>query len=190
MCAADARRDFEEVELAVRSAAYELRVRGAALHAERAQKLFVKARQLGVFGRIVIECVRREDAALVRDAHGRPPVAARATEDDSAAFDDGVNVEDFARDELFQKVVRRPVLKRRARVQLFDGAPNVLGLRALPYPRRRHVRARLDDPRRLDALHVLAYLLIVEEGHEVGHTQGCFARANAHRELVSEEARA
>src|ERR1051325_4463797 len=91
--AADARRDFEEVELAVRRAAYELCVRRAALHAERAQKLFVQARQLGVLGRVVIQSVRREDSALVRDAHRRPPVAARAVEDYAAVFDHGVDVE-------------------------------------------------------------------------------------------------
>src|SRR5699024_1662659 len=103
--AADARGDFEEIELAVRRAAYELCVRRAALHAERAQKLFVQTRQLGVLRGVVIQRVRREDAALVRDAHGRPSVAARSVEDDPAAFDDGVYVEDFARDELFEQVV-------------------------------------------------------------------------------------
>jgi hypothetical protein len=77
-------------------------------------------------------------------------------------------------------------LQSLARVERLDAAPHVLGLLHLADARSRHVRARLQDPRRLDAPHELAHLLIVEQVYELRHAYPCVARLRPHRELVAE----
>src|SRR5205085_8258526 len=79
--AADARRDFEEVELPSFGAAYELGVCRAAPESERREQPGVQARQLGALRRVVLDGVGDEDAALLHDPQGRATVAARAAED-------------------------------------------------------------------------------------------------------------
>src|SRR2546423_12962925 len=123
--AADARGDFKEVELSVFSAAYELGVRRAAFESECGEQFTVQARQPLVLARVVLDCVRGEDAALLRHAQRGPTVLARAVEYDFAALDDRVNVEDFAAHEFFEKVVGRPVLQGLVRVERFDCAPDL-----------------------------------------------------------------
>src|ERR1051326_2887454 len=86
--AADARGDFEEVELAVRRAAYELGVRRAAFESERGEQFLVEPHEFRVLARVVLDRARGEDAAVVRDVQRRTTVAARAAEDYLAAFDD------------------------------------------------------------------------------------------------------
>src|SRR2546430_15090798 len=85
---------FEEVELSVIRAAYELGMRRAARESECGEQFTVQARQPLVLARVVLDCVRGEDAALLRHAQRGPTVLARPREDDVAPLADRGTVED------------------------------------------------------------------------------------------------
>ena len=103
--AADARRDFEKVEIAVSIALDELSMRRAGLHAHRLDQAAIDFQQLLLVQRIVRNRLRNIRAAAVRNLQRRSPVFVDAREGDATIADERVDVKDFAGDEPCQDVI-------------------------------------------------------------------------------------